>query len=296
MYAEYDELLKITDKLKSELDYTNGQIKLKSEIIVLKDILETQEKDLVDNIVIVLEAFIREGVRDKYIHIAYEQIIAVKIRLHFDEIMKMPEKGRNQILTKLNAFLEFQKKYPGISSDEVNLKLIRLKTIPEIIGIFEMAAETVNELSKKVELLKKNDRSKKSADEWCRRYKKFSVFSSSLNILFNLCLWVLISVHYFNKGGNEIGNLNNLGCFVGGILQLFAIIMVFGSTEIDHYIRGEEKKKIIKHEFGKLGLTSSLPITCYINMVRNPETFFNWNLLLAILLAFISLILILDID
>ena len=89
MDAEYDELLKITDKLKSELDHTNDQIKLNSEIIRINDIFKTQEKALSDHIDDVLEAVIKEGVNDRYILNAYEHIISEKARLKFYEIKKI---------------------------------------------------------------------------------------------------------------------------------------------------------------------------------------------------------------
>ncbi|MCX6579389.1 MAG: caspase family protein [Candidatus Aminicenantes bacterium] len=205
MEKEYNELLKITDKIKNELDRMNDRIKLKSEIIGIKNIFETQEKAVSDHVFTILESLINEGITDKYILNTYKQI-------------------------------------------ENKLK------------------------------------DQKDADEWDLSYKKFNIFSISLYSLLDVYIWTTILTHYYHKSG---GYLMDSG-------PNFMLIVSFCMLLIPLYSEFKPsiaiKKSIIRrisYELGKFGVACSVSIICYINMLSNLETFFNWYLILITLLFLI---------
>ena len=149
MDAEYDELLKLIDKIKSELAHISDQIKLKSEIIETKDIFKTEEKALSDYSLTILESLINKGITDKYILIANEQIVSEKARLQIDKVNKMPEKGSNQISKKCEAFNEFKKEYPGKLIHKINSELTRLTQV-EFDRIKTMSETNSSQIAEKI--------------------------------------------------------------------------------------------------------------------------------------------------
>lgn len=209
MEREYNELLKITEKLKSELDHIKDRIKLKSEIIGIKNIFETQEKAVSDHVFTILESLINEGITDKYILNAYKQI-------------------ESKLKDQKNA-------------------------------------------------------------EWDRSYKVFDSFSIKLYFVFNFFWGLIMAYHY----GDRKVTINKFGCVVAAFFTIIIGQWIDEvSKNLNPSILREEKFRIILYELGKFWAFNSITILCYINMLNNPEIFFNWHLIYAVVLVFISLLLI----
>jgi tetratricopeptide (TPR) repeat protein len=262
MEAEYDKLLKITDKLKSELDHTIAQIKLKTEIIGTADIFKTQKKVLSDHIADVLESVIKEGVSDRYILNAYKQIRTEKTRLLFN---KMPV----NTVAELSEKLKLLKKI-----DRSEYDLVKFDIASEILLV-----------ERRLKDQKKIERN--------RRYKKFYFFSLSLYFMLNLMVWFTI----FNENGG-IFDYDKMGynaweilfvLFLISFIFFIPLFRIFKNRNINTF--RENIYRIILSELGKFGLTCSIPFISFMNMARNPKTFINWNLLFAILIIYVSYLL-----
>lgn len=309
MEKEYEELVKIIEKQKTELIDISEKIDLNAKIIGTENILKTQEKKLADHIFTIIESLIKEGVNDRYIIMVYNKIDAERKHLKFNEIKKMPEKDRNQILRKCEALEEFQKGYSGKFKDEVIRELTRYRTVLEIEGIIGMPIKTLEESSKKLKLLTGIDKTKyditkfdisseieltenrlkeQKIANWNRRFKIFDYFSLWSYFLLNLYILVMfLKIPNANELLGEKGIFSMLGQF---FISSYCFVFLFRNLKRRNtYAFREKKYRIILSELGKAGMICSSSFICYISIrFYDPKQHFIIIYILSIILILVS--------
>lgn len=307
MEKEYDEVLKLHNKLMDEIEVTKKQIEVRLKLLEQRGIFKFKKKwETGDHPGLdILKTIVEEGVSDKYIVQAYNQIIIELPYNKFNSIMKLPAKGEKHIEKRLLALKELSHEYPDLMKAEIESAMKRLNSIAEMDRIWEMPENTLDEISIKLGVLKKIDKNEytfvkhdfpgkinelehklelEKLEKWERRYNSYDSISMTLYILFNGYISFLVVKNYLGKGRWD----NFVGAILFGLLVLCTFIFGFDlRPQLLFYGKVEKISKIIFIGIRKIFFVSLLPIIGYLNVQLSPDTFFNIFALLYLFAVFI---------